>query len=97
MPFGLVAADGPDERRYEPEGGLSIEEWPYLKECCGLKNDEEFVQIWRDENVGAILTNQLQKKGHSFGAARGAVNELMCECDDAGCEKPLDGDGVAGR
>ena len=28
--------------------------------------------------------NQLQKLGHSLGVARGVVNELRCECDEAG-------------
>ncbi len=83
MPFGLVAADGPDERHYKPEGGLAIEEWPYLKSCC-VSEDEEFIQISRDEIVEAILTNQLQKMRHSYGAASSAVEKFASHRNGAG-------------
>lgn len=95
---GIVAADGPEERRYEPDGGLTIEQWPYLKACCG-EEDEDFTRICRDDIVEAILTNQLQKKGHSFGAASSAVDKLARQRDESGCgplwavieEVPFDG------
>ena len=84
MPSGLVAADAPVERHYEPEGGLTLDEWPYLKACCGPTGDEEIIQICRDEIVEAMLTNQLQKKGHSFGAASSAVERFACHRGESG-------------
>ena len=83
LPLGLVAADGPHEsRRYEPEGGLTIEQWPYLKDCCAYCADEDITQICRDEIVEAILENQLQKKGHTFNVADSAVDKLARQCGE---------------
>lgn len=82
-PTGIVAADEPEYRRYEPEGGLCIEHWPYLKVCCGAAGDEELSQICRNEIVDAILQNQLQKKGCSVFVAASAVDDLVREADES--------------
>ena len=85
-PFGFLATDGSTGRRYEPEGGLTIERWPYLKICCGPKGDEDCIQACRDEIAEAILKNEIQKKGHSLGVARGVVDELHRACNEGNWE-----------
>lgn len=82
MPFGLVAADDPDERSYSPEGGITIGHWPYLRECCGPKGDEDCIRLSHNELAEAILTNELQRKGHPYHIANGAVRELERRCDE---------------
>jgi len=86
-PFGLVAVDGPDERRWQPEGGLSIEHWPYLKLCCGPAKDEDVAQVCRDETISALLENELQKRGYSFAVATCAVDSLARQIRESGVDR----------
>jgi hypothetical protein len=72
-PSEIASVDGPERRHWEPEGGLDIGDWPYLKVCCGPEDDDS-AEINRNEIGEAILTNQLQRLGHSFGVASAAVD-----------------------
>lgn len=85
-PSEIVVASDDLERRYDPDGGLSAEDWPDLKKCCGPE-DEELTQLNRDDLVAAILENALHKAGHSFMVARYAIEELA---DPPACEELVD-------
>lgn len=72
-PNEIVAADGPDERRWKPVGGLGVAHWPYLKACCTWDDSDE-TQLTRNEIIEAILTKRLQQDGSSYVAATSAVD-----------------------
>jgi hypothetical protein len=73
-PVDIVAVDGPDERRFRPEGGLGIDYWPYLKALFDTEDD--LAEVSRDEIVTAILKNELRKRGRSIAAATYVVHEM---------------------
>jgi hypothetical protein len=85
MPFGLVAADGPDERRWEPVGGLRIEDWPYLKSCCGREGDE-VAESYRDEIMSAILVRKIESNSYSYSVATSAVAKMAHQAEVLGIE-----------
>jgi hypothetical protein len=88
LPSGIVAADGPEVRRWEPDGGLTIEDWPYLRVCCGSE-DDDLTETNRNEIMEAILTNRLQRLGHPFGVASSAVDKFDHQRDEVTNGHPL--------
>ncbi len=67
----------PEEYRFQPDGGLSVQHWPYL---CDLVADVTVeVDIYRDEIMTAILENELHKAGRSGAAAFRAVETSKVE------------------
>ena len=89
LPHCIVAADGPEKRVWEPEGGLCPEHWPYLKPCCGPEDGDsdevsaillrqiEIADTCRNEIIYAVLSNQAQNKGFSYSVATAALNRVV--------------------
>ena len=91
-PHDVVAADGPDERRFSPDGGLRAGHWPYLKALCAavayvdetVAAQDKLADVDRDEIVRAILENDLRKRGRAILPAKFAVDEKATKTDAAG-------------
>ena len=69
--------DTPEEYRFQPDGGLSVQHWPYL-------HDLVRENVERDEIITAILENELKKTGRSGAAAFRAVEEKITKVEKAG-------------
>jgi len=80
---GIVAADGPDERRFEPDGGLAPEHWPYIKAVL-IPEDDDSANIDRCETIDGILKNQVRRRGRSVFAAFSAVEEFTIKAAAVG-------------
>lgn len=78
---GIVLASGCDERRYDPDGGFSMEDWPDLKAICGSE-DDEVTHMDRDEIVGRMLERRLISQGNAVGSVLDAVRKFA-EVQDA--------------
>jgi hypothetical protein len=74
-PSGIVVAAGVDERRYEPDGGLNVKDWPDLKAICGAE-DDDVTHLNRDDLIAAILENMLLAVGHPVVAVNLAVADM---------------------
>ena len=74
-PSEVLAASGFDERRFAPDDGLTLDDWPALKPCCGPE-EKELTHLNRDDIVAAILQNALYTVGHSVAVAAFVVEEL---------------------
>ncbi len=81
--YHIIAVDGPNERRFDPDGGLTPELWPYFQAAL-VPADDDLMHINRCEIVEAILQNEIQRRGHSILACCSAVEEFVNEVNKTG-------------
>jgi hypothetical protein len=80
---GIVAVAGPDERRFEPDGGLTPDHWPYIKAVL-VPEDDDSANTDRCETIKGILKNQVRRRGRSVFAAFSAVQDFAIKADELG-------------
>lgn len=76
---GIVLVSGYDERRYNPFGGFTIEDWPDLKAICD--SSDGLTHINRDEIVEYMLAERLISQGHEVLSALDAVHVFAVRQD----------------